>query len=223
MASGVTGVAVLAGVYNPTFAVDNDINTGSSLVIPVGLLGASVYHQVGFTGLSYIGDTLRVKITTPGTLLSAAVLPNLTVTTFQGTTSNNDAVSVSNPLINLQLLSGGTSAILTFVPTSRFDGVELRLNSGLLGALTSVNLDYAQRVITTPTVASATATACQGSSATLSVQNPQAGIVYKWYLGTTYQAGKDGTTFTTDPALTAGIYTYSVTATANGCETQVPK
>ena len=35
----------------------------------------------------------------------------------------------------------------------------------------------------------------------------------------TYQAGKDGTTFTTDPALTAGTYTYSVTATANGCET----
>ena len=59
VASGVTGVALLAGVYNPTFAVDNDINTGSSLVIPVGLLGASVYHQVGFTGLSNVGDTLK--------------------------------------------------------------------------------------------------------------------------------------------------------------------
>jgi gliding motility-associated-like protein len=219
VASGVTGIGVLAGVFNPTFAVDNDINTGSSLVIPVGLLGASVYHQVGFTGLSNIGDTLRVKITTPGTLLSVAVLPNLTVTTFQGTTSNNDAVSVSNPLISLKLLTGGTSAILTFVPTSKFDGVELRLSSGLLGALTSVNLDYAQRVITTPKVSSATASACQGSSATLSVQNPQAGVVYKWYLGTTYQAGKDGATFLTDPTLAAGTYTYSVTATANGCET----
>ncbi|WP_175634074.1 beta strand repeat-containing protein [Pedobacter ghigonis] len=219
VASGVTGVAVLAGVFNPTYAVDNDVNTGSSLVIPVGLLGASVYHQVGFTGLSNVGDTLKVKITTPGALLSVAVLPNLTVTTFQGTTSNNDAVSVSNPLISLKLLSGGTSAILSFVPTSKFDGVELRLGSGLLGALTSVNLDYAQRVITTPTVTSATASACQGSSATLGVQNPQAGVVYKWYLGTTYQAGKDGATFTTDPTLTAGTYTYSVTATANGCET----
>lgn len=219
VASGVTGVAVLAGVFNPTFAVDNNINTGSSLVIPVGLLGASVYHQVGFTGLSNVGDTLRVKITTPGTLLSAGALNNLTVTTFQGTTSNNDAVSIANPLISLKLLSGGTSAILTFVPTSKFDGAELRLGSGLLGALTSVNLDYAQRVITTPTVNAATASACQGSSTTLSVQNPQAGVVYKWYLGTTYQAGKDGTTFTTDPSLTAGTYTYSVTATANGCET----
>ncbi|MEH3114073.1 Ig-like domain-containing protein [Pedobacter terrae] len=219
VATGVTGVALSAGVFNPTFAVDNDVNTGSSLVIPVGLLGSSVYQQVGFTGLSNVGDTLRVKITTPGTLLSAGVLSNLTVTTFQGTTSNNDAVSVSSPLISLKLLTGGTSAILTFVPTSKFDGAELRLNSGLLGALTSVNLDYAQRVITTPTVTASTASACQGSSATLSVQNPQAGVVYKWYLGSTYQAGKDGQTFTTDPALAAGNYTYSVTATANGCET----
>ncbi|WP_145859377.1 Ig-like domain-containing protein [Pedobacter suwonensis] len=219
VATGVTGVAVSAGVFNPTFAVDNDINTGSSLVIPAGFLGASVYHQVGFTGLSNVGDTLRLKITTPGTLLSAGVLSNLTVTTFQGSASNNDAVSITSPLINLQLLSGGTSAILTFVPTSRFDGMELRLNSGLLGALTSVNLDYAQRVITAPTITAATASACQGSSATLSVQNPQAGVVYKWYLGTTYQAGKDGAIFTTDPALAAGTYVYSVTATANGCET----
>ncbi|SDG24904.1 gliding motility-associated C-terminal domain-containing protein [Pedobacter terrae] len=219
VASGVTGVALSAAVFNPAFAVDNDINTGSSLVIPVGLLGASVYQQVGFTGLSSAGDTLRVKITTPGIPLSAGVLSNLTVTTFQGTTSNNDAVSISNPLIILKLLTGGTSAILTFVPASKFDGAELRLSSGLLGALTSVNLDYAQRVITTPTVTAATASACQGSSATLSVQNPQAGVIYKWYLGTTYQVGKDGPTFTTDPALAAGTYTYSVTATADGCET----
>ncbi|TCD12507.1 T9SS type B sorting domain-containing protein [Pedobacter frigidisoli] len=220
VASGVNGIAIGAAVVNPTFAVDNNINTGSSLVIPVGLLGASVYHQVGFPALSNVGDTLRLKITVPAQLLSVALLQNLTVTTFQGASSNNDGVSVSNPLITLRLLTGGSTAILTYVPTSRFDGVELRLGSGILGALTSINFDYAQRTITAPTVASATASACQGSSATLNVSNPQAGIIYKWYLGTTYQAGKDGATFVTDPALTAGTYVYSVTATATatGCE-----
>ncbi|WP_316801046.1 putative Ig domain-containing protein [Pedobacter frigidisoli] len=216
VASGVSGVALLAGVINPTFAVDNDVNTGSSLVIPVGALGASVYHQVGFPGLSNVGDTLRVKVTVPAQLLSVALLQNLTVTTFQGNASNNDVTSISNPLITLNLLSGGNSAILTYIPTSRFDGVELRLSSGILGALTSVNFDYAQRTITKPTVAAATASACQGSSATLSVSNPQAGITYKWYLGTNYQA--DGIDYTTSPTLAAGTYTFNVTATANGCE-----
>jgi len=218
--NGVTGVAIGAGVINPTQAIDGDVNTGSSLVIPVGLLGSSVYQRLGFTGgLSNIGDTLRVKITVPGQLLSVALLPNLTLTTYQGTNSNNDAITLSNPLISLSLLSGGSSAILTYVPTSQFDGVELRLNSGLLGALTSINFDYAQRSIFAPTVTSAAVSACQGAAATLSVQNPQPNIVYKWYLGQVYQTGKDGVTFTTDPTLAAGTYEYFVSANANGCET----
>ncbi|NTE03468.1 T9SS type B sorting domain-containing protein [Agrobacterium tumefaciens] len=213
------GITIGAGVINPLQAIDGDINTGSTLVIPVGLLGSSVFQQLGFPGLSNVGDTLRVKITTPGQLISAGLLSNLRLTTYQGNTSNNDAVAISNPLISLNLLNGGNSAILTFVPASRFDGVELRLGSGLLGALNAVNFDYAQRSIVAPTVTSTTVSACQGASATLSVQNPQAGIIYKWYLAGVYQNGKDGITFITDPALAAGVYEYAVSANANGCET----
>ncbi|MDY0903604.1 putative Ig domain-containing protein [Pedobacter sp. CFBP9032] len=213
------GITIGAGVINPTQAIDGNINTGSSLVIPVGLLGSSVFQQLGFSGLSNVGDTLRVKITTPGQLLTVGLLSNLTLTTYQGTTTNNDAILISNPLISINLLTGSNSAILTFVPTNRFDGVELRLNSGLLGALNSVNFDYAQRSIVAPTVIAATVSACQGSSATLSVQNPQSGITYRWYLGGVYQTGKDGTTFITDAALAAGTYNYAVSANADGCET----
>ncbi|MGO4878609.1 putative Ig domain-containing protein [Pedobacter psychrotolerans] len=213
------GITIGAGVINPLQAIDGNINTGSSLVIPVGLLGSSVFQQLGFPGLSNVGDTLRVKITTPGQLISVGLLSNLTLTTYQGTVSNNDAIAISNPLINLSLLNGGNSAILTFVPANRFDGVELRLGSGLLGALNAVNFDYAQRSILAPAVTSTTVNACQGASATLSVQNPQPGITYKWYLGGVYQTGKDGTTFVTDPALAAGTYEYAVSASANGCET----
>ncbi|MCZ4245230.1 putative Ig domain-containing protein [Pedobacter punctiformis] len=220
-AKGVDGIALLADVFNPNLAVDNDVNTGSSLVMPVGALGASVYQRLGFTGgLSNVGDTLIVKITSPGKLLSLAVLPSLTLTTFNGTTSNNDGITINNPLVDLKLLSDGSEATLRFVPTAPFDGVELRLSSGLLGALTSVNLNYAQRTTTLPTVAAAAVSACQGTSATLTVTNPKANTIYKWYQGTTYQAGKDGVTFTTDPALTAGSYDFFVTASAYGCETK---
>lgn len=221
VAAGATAGTIGASVVSPGLAIDNDVNTGSSLVIPVGLLGGSVYHQLGFTGgLSNIGDTLRVSITSPGKLLSLAVLPSLTVTTFQGTVSNNDGITLNNPLISLNLLSDGSGAVLTFVPSVKFDGVELRLSSGILGALTSVNLNYAQRTIPVPTVQASLASVCQGTSAVLNVQNPQGNVTYKWYLGTTYQTGKDGPTFTTDASLTARSYTYSVTATANGCETK---
>jgi hypothetical protein len=89
------------------------------------------------------------------------------------------------------------------VPTSTFDGVQVNLNSGLLGALTTVNFDYAQRINQAPRVVAATASTCVGSSAVLTVQNPKAGVVYKWYLETTYQA--DGITFNTPNIINCGL------------------
>ncbi|WP_231427482.1 putative Ig domain-containing protein [Pedobacter sp. Leaf250] len=218
--NGVTGgVSIGAGVINPNNAIDGDINTGSSLVIPVGLLGSSVYQRLKFAQASNVGDTLRLKITTPGQLLSLALLPNVTVTTYLNGSSTGNVTTLSNPLISLKLLAGNNSGILTIIPTSQFDEVELRLNAGLLGALTSINLDYAQRTILAPTLSTNNVSTCLGTAATLSVQNPQPGVIYKWYRGTDYQTGKDGITFLTDPALPAGTYEYFVTANANGCET----
>lgn len=224
IADGVNGVALLAGVFNPGLAVDDKIETASSLVMPVGALGAYVYQRVGFTGgLSNIGDIVRIKITSPGKLLSLAVLPSIGIVTYKGATSNNDLMLASNPLISIDLLSDNSSAILTFVPTAQFDAIELRLNSGLLGALTSVDFNYAQRVASAPQVTAATATACQGAAATLSVKNPVSGITYKWYLENVYQAGKDGVTFSTPTTLAAGTYNYFVTASSNGCESAATK
>jgi hypothetical protein len=80
LADGVTGLAIGAGVFNPGLAIDSQTETGSSLIMPIGALGASVYQRIGFTGgLSHVGDTLRVKISSPGKLLSLSVLPTLTV------------------------------------------------------------------------------------------------------------------------------------------------
>lgn len=219
--ANVTGVNVGAGVFNPGAAIDDDVNTGSTLFIPAGVLNTSVYHRLGFAGgLSNVGDTLKIKISSPGNLLSASVLPNITLTTYNGSTSNLDAVALNSQLVQLDLAPNGGEATLVFIPSKQFDGVELRLNSGLIGVLTSINFNYAQRSITAPEVSSVTASSCVGSSAVLSVNNPKANTIYKWYQGNVYQAGKDGATFLTDPTLTAGNYDFFVTATGNnGCET----
>ena len=219
-ATGVDGVNIGAAVYNQGSATDSDLNTGSTLFIPAGILNTSVYHRLGFTGgLSNVGDTLRIKISSPGNLLSAAVLPNITLTTYSGSTSNNDGVTLNSQLIQLNLATNGSEATLIFVPAKQFDGVELRLSSGLVGILNSIDFNYAQRSIAAPEVSVASATACLGSSAVLTVNNPKPNTTYKWYQGTVYQANKDGVTFLTDPTLAAGTYDFFVTATGNnGCE-----
>ncbi|SFH48037.1 Ig-like domain-containing protein [Pedobacter insulae] len=219
IADGVNGVALLAGVSNPNLAVDNFAETGSTLRMPVGIVGAYVYQRIGFAGgLSNVGDLLKISITSPGKLLSLSALPSINVVTYNGGVSNNDLMAANNPLINVELLSDNSAIILTYAPTSRFDGVEVRLNSGLVGALTSINLNYAQRSNVAPKVNSNNLSTCEGTSTLLNVKDPIAGVVYKWYLGNVYQTGKDGVSFTTDASLPAGTYTYNVTAFAKGCE-----
>jgi gliding motility-associated-like protein len=215
---GVDGVALITGVFNAEKAYDASATTASSLVLPVGILGASVYQHIGFNNLSVAGDTLRIKVSSPGKLLSLAVLPSLELTTYKGTVSNNDMIMANNPLIKLELLNDNSGAIFSFVPQQQFDGVELRLRSGLVSVLTSIDFNYAQRVIAAPKVQSANMTTCVGNAATLTVINPVAGTVYKWYRGAAYQANKDGITFTTDASLPAGTYEYFVSANRNGCE-----
>ncbi|WP_113639208.1 putative Ig domain-containing protein [Nubsella zeaxanthinifaciens] len=214
---GTVGVALLSDVFNPQLAVDDRIETASSLVIPAGLANAYVYQRVGFGSLSTIGDTVKVRITSPGKLLSLSVLPSISVLTYNGTNSNNDAITANSSLINLELLSDGSAATLTFVPTQQFDAVELHLNSGLVSAFNSLNFNYAQRIGVAPQVDVAAVTACAGGSAVLSVKNPVLGTTYRWYLNNTGTA-TEGANFTTPNNLAAGTYNYYVRAVVNGCE-----
>ncbi len=97
--------------------------------MPVGALGASVYQQVAFNGLSNVWrccpNTYQLSC---WKLLSLAVLPSIEITTFKRAVSNNDMLIASNPIINLELLSDNSGAIITFVPQKQFVSVELRLD-----------------------------------------------------------------------------------------------
>ena len=206
---------ILASVNNPTFAIDNDIETSSSLFIPLGI-NSFVSQRVGFNGVSQAGDKVRIRLTSEAGLLSLALAPSIMITTYNGVVSNNDGMAINNPLLNLQLLNGGSDAIIEFTPTSPFDGVEVRLNSGLLGALSSINFNYAQRIAASPVVVATSVTACQGSSATLAVGNPVTGTTYNWYRETDLVASTS--TYLTPLNLAAGTYNYFVSATRNNCE-----
>ena len=212
---GGSGLLILGNVYNPQLAVDNNKNTASSLVINLGALNASVYEKATFNGLSTPGDTVRVMLSNPSQILSAAVLASIQLTTYNGNTAG-DSVLVSNPILHIDLLSGNRSALLSFVPTKAFDGVEVKLRSGIIGALTDVDFNYAQRAIAQPKVQLNNATICKGKQATLSVINPAPGIVYSWYNS---QGNRllDSIAFVTPTTLDSGTYTYYVRATRNGC------
>ncbi|MCJ0743511.1 Ig-like domain-containing protein [Pedobacter montanisoli] len=213
----------LGYVYNAQNIIDNNIKTAGTLSIAVGALNTYVYQRVGFKTLSNVGDTVKISISSPGKLLSASVMPAISVLTYSGATSNQDEIFANNPLIHVELLSDNSGGVITFVPKKQFDGVEIRLNSGLVSLLTSLDVNYVQRSGSAPQVEATSLSACEGTTAILNVKNPVAGTVYKWYLENAYQTGKDGVTFSTPSNLAPGTYNFYVTAFANGCESAPTK
>jgi gliding motility-associated-like protein len=214
--SGVVNLAILSGVFNPEFAVDNKTETSSSLVVGVAALGGYAYQRVEFANSSIIGDTVRVHISSPSKLLSLGVLSSISVLTYNGATSNVDELIVNNPLIKIDLLADGSAGVISFVPTKQFTAVELRLNAGIASALSSVNLNYVERAIETPQVTQAAISTCVGTSATLQVKNPKPNVTYRWFLNNT--AVGDGESFALPTDLTVGVHNYFVKIISSGCE-----
>lgn len=213
----------LGYVYNAQNIVDNNIKTAGTLSIAIGALNTYVYQKVGFKTLSNIGDTVKISISSPGKLLSASVMSAISVITYNGVSSNQDEIFTNNPLIHVELLSDNSGGMITFVPAKQFDGIEIRLNSGIVSLLTSLDVNYVQRSGVAPQVEANTVSVCEGTAATLNIKNPVAGTVYKWYLENVYQTGKDGETFSTPLNLAPGTYNFYVSAFANGCESAPTK
>ncbi|HVI46740.1 MAG TPA: gliding motility-associated C-terminal domain-containing protein [Chitinophaga sp.] len=212
---GGSGLLVLGNVYNPQLAVDNDANTAASLVINLGVLNAEVWERAKFNGVSTAGDTVRVLLTNPSQVLSASLLGSVQLTTYNGSTPG-DSVLVNSSLVRLILLSDTRKAIAEFVPTKPFDAVEVKLKSGIAGALNAIDFNYAQRALKAPSVQAPQVTVCKGATATLNVQNPIAGLTYRWFTSNgIYLAGQDGASLTTG-ALSADTAFY-VESYRNGC------
>ncbi|NIG52604.1 gliding motility-associated C-terminal domain-containing protein [Chitinophaga sp. Cy-1792] len=215
---GGSGLLILGNVYNPGFAVDDNQNTASSLVINLGALNATVWQRAGFTGPSAPGDSVRVRLSSSSQVLSAAVLASVQLTAYLGNTPV-DSVLVGNPLLHVNLLNSGQTGEYTFLPKGTFDAVQVTLKSGVVGALTSINFNSARRIIAAPQVQASSVTVCSGSTATLNVSNPSPNVTYRWYTGNgTYLTGKDGASLTTGPITTDSTFYVTAFRAGVGCE-----
>lgn len=198
------GVCIGCGVSTGGGAVDTDTTTYSTLNMTVAALGASVEQLLRFPSVSAPGDTVTIALEGPASLLTADILGAIQVTSYNGATSNNDTKELNNGLIKVQLLGLGASGkfLVRFAPAAAFDGVQVRLNGGLVSALSTLNVYYATRVVAPPVVAAAAVSICSGSTATLTATASPNAII-EWF--TTASGGTAvgrGGTFTT-PQLTA--------------------
>jgi len=205
------GICLLCNATNPNFSVDGNPATAARLTIPANVVG-SMQQTLQFTNPGKAGDNVDVDLELPGGLADVQLLSAISLATYNGATYNNDRVTINNPLITLQLLSG-TKYRASVKAGANFDRVEVRLG-GVLGLLTNLDIYQATYRYKAPTVSGNT-TICSGQTATLNA-SLALGETIKWYDASTGGNLLASTASFTTPALTANT-TYYVELTRNGC------
>ncbi|WP_431245007.1 hypothetical protein ACQ9BO_12935 [Flavobacterium sp. P21] len=185
------------------------------LTVPVGLVNGWIQQTLQFNNPGKAGDIIDVELELPGGVLDLSLLSYINLATYNGTTFNNDRVSINN-LLNVQLL-GGNRFRASITAGANFDRVEVRLG-GLVATLTSLDIyqasyRYADSNVTGNKII------CSGQSTTLTA-GLAVGETVNWYSATTGGASLASTAVFTTPNLTADT-TYWAEITRNGCVNSV--
>ncbi|KRD10149.1 hypothetical protein ASE21_10530 [Flavobacterium sp. Root901] len=206
------GLCLLCSSTNPNNSVDGNTATAARLTVPVGLINGWVQQTLQFTNPGKAGDIIDVELELPGGLADLSLLGAVSLATYNGATYNNDRVSINNPLITLQLLSGDRFRA-SVVAGANFDRVEIRLG-GLATVLTNLDIYQAAYRYKAPVISGNT-TICSGQTTTLTAALA-VGETVNWYSAATGGTSLASTAAFTTPALTAAT-TYYVEITRNGC------
>jgi hypothetical protein len=138
----VNGLCVGCYANNPSHAADGSATTHSELHLTVGTAGAKIYQNLKFSVPGMAGDYLGILVEEPSLqLMDPTLLSGVTLTTFSNNVSNNDTKTSSQYSISA-LPGQPTRFNIQFHATSNFDAVQLDLNAGYVGALTSIRIYY---------------------------------------------------------------------------------
>ncbi|WP_345157545.1 hypothetical protein, partial [Flavobacterium ginsengisoli] len=209
------GICLLCSATNLSNSVDGNPGTAASLSVPVGV-AASIQQTLQFTNPGKAGDIVDVDLELPGGLADLSLLGAVSLATYNGTIYNNDRVAITNPLINLQLLSGNRFRA-SVTAGANFDRVEIRLGA-VATVLSTLNIYQATYRYKAPVVTGNTAI-CSGTTTTLTAALA-VGETVKWYNVATGGTSLASTAAFTTPALTAPT-TYYLEVTRNGCVNSV--
>ncbi|RYY22965.1 MAG: hypothetical protein EOP41_06770, partial [Sphingobacteriaceae bacterium] len=216
--NNVDNLCVGCAITNPENAVDVDVTNFARLNIPLGLTGGNITQRLIFADQGFAGDTIQILVRVPSSILGKQLLNGLLLTSYNGTTSNNDQTNVNTDLVGFQVLSGGDRALLKFAPRVPFNAVELQLNAGAASALTTLDVFYATKQVSVPQLTQNDIVVCAGSKAVFTVANPGADVVYEWYDAPT--GGTllfTGTTYTSNDLTGSTTFYVQSKRASNGC------
>ncbi|RYF22637.1 MAG: hypothetical protein EOO42_08500, partial [Flavobacteriales bacterium] len=173
------GLLCLACVStNDGGSVDGNINTATTLTIPVGVLGSYIQQELIFSTPGQAGDIIDVELEIPAGLLDISALSYISLATYNGATYNNDRKNINDNLLSVQLLSGNRFKA-SFTTAAVFDRIEVRLG-GVATLLTSLNIYGASYRFPDATITGNATPICTGEFATLTA-TASGTQTFTWY------------------------------------------
>ncbi|WP_073482199.1 gliding motility-associated C-terminal domain-containing protein [Flavobacterium sp. CF108] len=206
------GLCLLCSSTDPNNSVDGNTATAARLTVPLGLINGWIQQTLQFTNPGKTGDIVDVELEIPGGLTNLSLLGEISLATYNGATYNNDRISIDNPSIILQALSGDRFRA-SITAGANFDRVEIRLG-GLAALVANLDIYQAAYRYKAPVITGNT-TICSGQTTTLTAALA-VGETVNWYNASTGGASLASTAAFTTPALTTAT-TYYVEITRNSC------
>ncbi|PJJ79205.1 gliding motility-associated C-terminal domain-containing protein [Mucilaginibacter auburnensis] len=219
----INGACIACTVTNTALVADADTTTASTISVGVGLAGAYAEQILKYQQPGFAGDMIKLVLQSPVGLTDVALLGQIRVTIYNGSTVVR-TVTLNDNLVTLRLLGGGNRYAVFIPAPAGYDGVGVRLSSGVATLLTSVQLFYSSQQYPAITFADASPEICTGGTAQLSITSPASATgTFNWYAGPNGGAPLySGSTITTNP-INANTTLY-VEYSRNGCvsPTRVP-
>src|SRR5690606_8151937 len=215
-ANGTDGLLCLAcQIINPNNSIDDNPDNFTRLTMGAGL-AASVYQQLIFDQADKAAnDSIRVRVAFPGGLADLGVLFQSTELIVRNGTAEVSRYDLEDGLITLRLL-GGNSSEVTVPAGGDYDRLEVRLNGGLLSAVTSLDIYGAQIIYPGPQdIPEEGITVCAGETPTLTVTG-EANTTLTWFASATGGAALGtGNSYAPAAPLTAST-TYYIEVSREG-------
>ncbi|RED26703.1 gliding motility-associated-like protein [Flavobacterium cutihirudinis] len=203
-------------VTNPNNAFDSSMSTYASITNVLGL-GCFAQETLHFNQTAMAGDQIVIYLGEGNGLLDVGVLANATIQAKNGTTNVGSPIALNDPILNLNLLSGGNIAVIKYTLPGNANQVQIQ-SGGLLSALVNLRIYDVRLQFATPTIAGGeTQSVCFGQSIALSA-TPVTGTTIAWYDTPTATTPLSTTSTYTPPALTATTTYYVSTSRNAGCE-----
>src|SRR5699024_44583 len=143
--SGLRVGNVLIGVEDAENVIDGDDDT-YAVMNNVVAVNAQTRLEVLYNTPALAGDEVHIKLSDPNSLLAVQALQSFKIQPYLGNAPVGEPIDESSSILNIELLTGGSEANVTYTADRSFDRIKI-LYGGVTGVLDQLRVHEITRTV----------------------------------------------------------------------------